>query len=122
MGKDLEALEVLFSEIFGEPIHIRDISESPAFEHECDDCYAEDDYELDELGCDQCKDFEPTQVIFNEPATIVYWCDGSRTVVKCQPGDAYDKEKGLAMCYMKKLRGNNGSFNKILKEWVKDEH
>lgn len=117
MGKDLEALGVLFSEIFGEPIHIRDI-----FERACDDCCAEYDYEFDELDCGQCKDFEPTQVIFNAPATIVYWCDGSRTVVKCQPGDVYDKEKGLAMCYMKKLCGNNGSFNKILKEWIKDEH
>ena len=122
MGKDLEALEVLFSEIFGEPIHIRDISELPAFEHACDDCCTEDDYEFDELGCDKCTYFEPPQVIFNDPATIVYWCDGSRTVVKCQPGDAYDKEKGLAMCYMKKLRGSDGSLNKILKEWVKDEH
>ena len=35
------------------------------------------------------------KVIFNNPATIVYWLDGTKTVVKCQPGDVYSKETGL---------------------------
>ena len=60
------------------------------------------------------------KVIFNNPATIVYWDDDTRTVVKCQDGDVYDKEKGLALCYMKKIIGNkSGNFNKTLKEWLK---
>lgn len=45
------------------------------------------------------------KVIFNNPATIVYWSDGSKTVVKAQEGDGWDEEKGLAMCYIKKFIG-----------------
>ncbi|MBR4342311.1 MAG: hypothetical protein IKP88_06370 [Lachnospiraceae bacterium] len=47
----------------------------------------------------------PKKVIFNKPATIVIWNDGIKTVVKCQKGDRYDPEKGLAMAYVKRLCG-----------------
>lgn len=56
------------------------------------------------------------KVIFNEPATIVIWKDGSKTVVKCQKNDEYDPEKGLALCFIKKALGNKGNFNNILKK------
>lgn len=55
------------------------------------------------------------RIIFNNPATIVIWKDGSKTVVKCQKDDVYDPEKGLALCFMKKALGNKGNFNNILK-------
>ncbi|WP_290233599.1 hypothetical protein [Bacteroides acidifaciens] len=61
------------------------------------------------------------KVIFNEPATIVIWKDGSKTVVKCQKGDSYDPEKGLALCFMKKALGNKGNFNNILKSELSSE-
>ena len=59
------------------------------------------------------------KVIFNEPATIIFWNDGTKTVVKCQEGDEYDKEKGFAMCITKKFFGNKSNFNNVMKEWVK---
>lgn len=46
------------------------------------------------------------RVIFAPPATIVYWKDGTRTVVKCDERDVYDAKTGLALCYMKKALGN----------------
>lgn len=49
---------------------------------------------------------DDSKAIFNDPATIVLWADGTKTVVKCQEGDDYDPEKGLALCYMKKYLGN----------------
>ena len=58
------------------------------------------------------------KVIFNEPATIVFWEDGDKTVVKCQDGDTYSKETGLAMCIAKKALGNKGNFNDVFKEWI----
>lgn len=61
------------------------------------------------------------KVIFNAPATIVIWGDGSKTVVKCQNGEKFDKEKGLALCYMKKMLGNKSNFNNVFKEWIKPE-
>ncbi len=57
-------------------------------------------------------------VIFNDPATIVLWEDGTKTVVKCQKGDVYSEEVGLAMCISKKALGNKGNFNDIFKKWV----
>lgn len=49
-------------------------------------------------------------VIFNDPATIVFWTDGSKTVVKCQKGETFDPEKGLAMAISKKVLGNDYSY------------
>lgn len=42
-------------------------------------------------------------VIFNDPATIVFWGDGTKTVVKCSEDDVYDAEKGLSMAIAKKF-------------------
>jgi hypothetical protein len=64
------------------------------------------------------KKVEITKVIFNAPATIVIWSDGSKTVVKCQPGDEYNKELGLAMCIAKKHLGNKSNFNNIFKKYI----
>ena len=67
---------------------------------------------------------EIKNVIFNDPATIVFWNDGTKTVVKCQPGDSFDPEKGLAMAITKKAYGNKGSYCNQLKKWLprKDEY
>lgn len=60
-------------------------------------------------------------VIFNDPATIVVWNDGTKTVVKCQPNDIYDPEKGMAMAITKKYLGNKGNFNDVFKKWLPKE-
>lgn len=57
-------------------------------------------------------------VIFNDPATIVFWRDGTKTIVKCQPGDTFSKELGLAMAICKKVYGNKGNYNDVFKKWV----
>ena len=57
------------------------------------------------------------KVIFNPPATIVFWKSGGKTVVKCNEPDKYDKAKGVALCYMKKALGNkSGPFNNMLRK------
>ena len=63
---------------------------------------------------------EPTirKVIFNDPATIVFWEDGTKTVVKCKEGDTYSKETGLALCITKKVYGNKGNYNNLFRKWV----
>lgn len=57
-------------------------------------------------------------VIFAPPATIVYWSDGSKTVVKCSEKDVFDPEKGLAMAIAKRCGGNKGSYYKEIQNWV----
>lgn len=61
---------------------------------------------------------EIKNVIFNYPSTTVLWSDGTKTVVKCQQGDKYSMETGLALCIAKKALGNNSDFNDIFKKWV----
>lgn len=59
------------------------------------------------------------KVIFNDPATIVIWNDETKTVVKCQEGDTFSEELGLAMAISKKFFGNKGAYNEVFKKWVK---
>ena len=64
---------------------------------------------------------EIKNAIFNDPATIVFWEDGTKTAVKCQDGDEFDPEKGLAMAIAKKAYGNKGSYCNKLKKWLPKE-
>ena len=57
-------------------------------------------------------------VIFNDPATIVFWTDNTKTVVKCQEGEKFDPEKGIAMAYFKKMHGNKGAYFNDIKKWT----
>ncbi len=83
--------------------------------------------------------FAIKRVIFNNPATIVFWEDGEKTVVRCMdnvevrekvvhgrkkkfkipmPSENYSKEIGLAMCIVKKTYGNKGAFNDVFKAFI----
>ena len=67
---------------------------------------------------DICKEIK--NVKFNPPATIVFWTDNTKTVVKCS-GEDYDPEKGLAMCICKKVLGNKGNYYNVFKKWLPKE-
>lgn len=73
---------------------------------------------LENIAMINNKDLEITNVIFSNPATIVFWNDNTKTIVKCQNGDTYDKEKGLAMCITKKYLGNEKRYYKTLRKWL----
>jgi hypothetical protein len=75
-------------------------------------------YHLPTFDKNQVKD-----VIFNDPATIVLWKDGTKTVVKCQKdkGDTYNPELRLAMCIIKKMCDNKGNYNDVLNKWLPSE-
>lgn len=67
------------------------------------------------------------KVIFNPPATIVFWGNGSKTVVKAQ-GEAFDPGKGLAMaisrhylCDICNLTRFDGVFKKYLTKETKEK-
>ena len=66
--------------------------------------------------------FRIKKVIFNNPATIVYWEDGTKTIVKCGKDDTYSEETGLALCFMKKALGNKGNYNNTFKKYIKEEN
>lgn len=94
----------------------------------CDDC--NDCDEDDDCGnCDECnsddEDEEPEldfeRIEFHDPATIVFWNDGTKTVVKTRHGDKFDKEKGLAMAIAKKVMGNTNKYYDVFEEYCFDE-
>lgn len=86
-------------------------------------------------------------MVFANPSTIVYWTDGSKTVVTCQdnvqavkkksdaqdtsakktkrvkamPADTYSKEIGLAMCFAKKMLGNKGNYNDVFRRFIGED-
>lgn len=111
------------------PIGSITIDDDDLMNMECDRCHGrceeemtEEEYER-ELGfmtLDMIRNLIK-EVIFNDPATVVIWWDGTKTVVKCNEGDTYNKEFGLLACITKKFTGNTGRWNEILKDWCKDD-
>ena len=59
-------------------------------------------------------------VIFNNPATIVFWNDGTKTVVKAE-NEPFDPEKGLAMAIAKKSLGNKSNYYNEFKKWLPEK-
>lgn len=60
---------------------------------------------------------EIKNVIFNAPVTVVFWEDGTKTVVKAH-GEVFDPEKGLTMAIAKKAFGNRGKYFDTIKKWT----
>lgn len=55
-------------------------------------------------------------VIYNDPAIIVFWSDGTKTTAVAHSGDTFDAEKGLLVATMKKVLG--GEFvSRLLEDW-----
>ena len=57
-------------------------------------------------------------VIYSNPATIVFWDDGSKTVVRCGKGETFDPEKGLAMAISKRVLGSNYAWHGRFNKWL----
>lgn len=77
------------------------------------------DIVIDHIAEDSTRDFydSPSQVIFNPPATIVIFNDGTKIISKCDKEDKFSKETGFLMCMLKKVYGNTKS-HKMLEEFV----
>ena len=58
------------------------------------------------------------KIIFNPPATIVFWEDGSKTVVKCRKGTVFDPYYGFTCALAKKVYGNNSQVNRIVNQAI----
>ena len=87
---------------------------SPDWLVEADEC------KFDERKCEvKVSEGRIKNVIFNAPATIVFWADGTKTVVKCRKGDKFDPEKGIAMACAKKLLGNEDGYHKEIAKYAK---
>ena len=59
--------------------------------------------------------FTPKKIIINGPATIFFWIDDSKTVVKCMEGDRNDLYNAYCIAVTKRLAGSNSKIKSILK-------
>lgn len=58
------------------------------------------------------------KIIINEPATIILWQDGTKTVVKLKDGDVFDPEKGILLCILKKMFDNSSTK---MSKWLDEQ-
>ena len=56
----------------------------------------------------------PVNVVWNGPATIVFFSDGSKVIVKCCKYDVYDYEKGFMIAVLTRYLGRKG-FRSLMK-------
>lgn len=56
----------------------------------------------------------PKKIIYNNPATIVFWKDGTKTVVKKAPNEKFNTYHAFCAALAKKIFGNNSRVNAIV--------
>jgi hypothetical protein len=66
------------------------------------------------MSSDYLKNFKPIHIIYNNPATICYFADGDKIVVKCSEGERYVPEYGVMACVVKKIYGSRAKFLKTV--------
>lgn len=59
------------------------------------------------------------KVIINDPATIILWKDGSKTVVKCTENDEFDPEKGILLALVKHMLFEDSSTR--MSKWMDEQ-
>lgn len=62
--------------------------------------------------------FMPKKIIYNDPATIVFWQDGTKTVVKRSPSEQFNKYNAFCAALAKRIFENNSQVNKIVQSGI----
>lgn len=65
------------------------------------------------------REFYITKVLYNNPATVVFWSDGTKTVNVVPDGVEYNGDAGLAFCVLKKIMSNKAAFD-LFNSWGTD--
>ena len=112
------------------------------YDGDCDECPYEEECAADlasipecdcEGHCEYCRDdlydTEPDmwgipdidRVIFSDPATIVFWADGEKTVVKTCEHDRFEPYVGFAMACMKKMFGSTSRAKSVMEYFAVEQ-
>ena len=125
---DFEGNEIDITPILDDLEYVPDDEDIPFCDGLCDDCPecdSLDDYEVvDEDDIDDLWEGDPPfwgipdikRIVFNDPATIVFWDDGTKTVVKACEGDKFERYMGFAMACMKKMFGSTVAAKNIMED------
>ena len=66
-------------------------------------------------------DLMPKQIIHNAEAVIVFWKDGSKTIVRRREGDPDDIHSAFAQALVKKLFGATTTAHKMVDRVTKEQ-
>ena len=66
-------------------------------------CWWANHNDIKSLGNPHVPELEIDRVIFSNPATIVFFEDGTKAVAKCHPDDVYDEHAGIAVAIAKRM-------------------
>ena len=70
-----------------------------------------------ERGTDEMKNVEVKKIIFNGFKTIVFWSDGTKTIVSMSQEERnFDPEDAFRAAYTKKMYGTNSKIKRVIKE------
>ena len=61
-----------------------------------------------------------TRVLYNGPATIIFWSDGTKTMTKCHDVDHYSAEVGFINAYLKRVVGSKEVHDAVC-SWVPED-
>ena len=64
--------------------------------------------------------FMPEKIIKSADRTIVFWKDGTKTIVKCADDEYYDIYSAFTAALAKKVYGSNSQVKKILRTKVEE--
>lgn len=62
------------------------------------------------------KELKPKKIMFNYPATIVFWEDGTKTVVKCETWIEPDLYNAFCAALAKKIFGSSSHLKKVIEK------
>ena len=93
--------------------------EIPFCDNSCMSCFVPWEFEDSEPDMWGIPDVE--RVVFSDPATIVFWADRTKTVVKCMPGEKFERYAGFMAACMKKMFGSTSRAKKIMNECAVDQ-
>lgn len=63
----------------------------------------------------------PKKIIYNGPATIVFWADGEKTVVKRSKKEKDNKYNAFCAALAKKIYGNNSKVNRFVNSGIEEK-
>lgn len=58
---------------------------------------------------------EPQRIVYSGNRTIVFWNDGTKTIVKLRDGDEFDEYLGFIAAYAKKMFKSTSRLKKFIK-------
>lgn len=82
--------------------------------------YHEDDYCVYNGQYYKClgdtTKYTPVRIISNFPVTVVFWKDGTKTIVRCAKGDEYSVYSAFTAALAKKIFGSNSKLKKTIEK------